>query len=1320
MLFSTLAPCISAVALTDGFASLQASLNSDSGTEYTREYSFNTPEKAENNTYILETDMGTGVSLLSIYTSLRNEIKTATSGSYYFGTEDTPMGTPDSSWTTSAPTITESHPRLLVTRDNIPNIRAALEDNNPTNERFFDLLDKPTSYINNGKLAAAEKDYGGRPGLHNYRGDYLEFIQVKALGYLVDGHELYGYQAIHCMKQYLRTLDIQYISSNMEREYGNTMFTTALVYDWCYDLLTAEDARQLRVGLQNRTAKGTCGDPSYTSTTHYKWKMSVGYPPTNIGAVSGHASERQLLRDYLSAAIAFYGDNNSWYDYIGKVIYSEYVPVRNYYFRSGISQQGVGTYVSGRHIADMFSAWMLMTATGTQPYENIDKTVRNFLGYETAPGKIFSDGDGSGSQQNNHEFRALSYMTAYLFEDEAMLAQARDMLPNQAFGEDARIDLTIELHSALYVALTGMSNIEPAEDKYEGMPLIQYNGSPVGQYVTHEAFGVNDSASVFMKIKERTTANHEHADAGNFMIYYKGMLTADGGVYNGYGGAHTRYYHQATVSHNSILVYDSSKADTSSSDPATKWYSGGQIWPNEAKTLSQLKTETYHTGNVIGNRHGYYDDAKTQPKFAYLNGNLVYAYPEETVSSLGRRMLTVYTGDEDVPMLFFVYDTIGAVSASYEKKFLLHISSSEAPTVNTTNKTVTTTNGDGKLVLTVMSEDTKITKVGGRTYGTDGKYDASESKNYLINGLQNSTTNDYDVGSWGRVEVSATNNSKSSKILNAMYVTDATNSKTYSMKPITNVSSLQSSLGDFEGAVFEGKIAAVFAKKDVTGARTGTVSYMNKGAHSFTTEGDGTISYYVDGLEAGNWNVTVNGKSAGTVKVSYGLATFDAPAGEVVLTKESSELTTLKADLLNALGAKITNTNGTYTTDSYTAYSNAYDALVAKINNAASITEANAINVASEKANAEAKLVSGVAEKKEELLAQLGSKLSNSSNQYSSTSYSAYSSAYDAIVTNINNATTIDALNKIDVATLKAAAEANLVSTVDEMKAALKAALGTKITNNNVYTSASYSAYSSAYDDILASIDDATTLTELNRIDVATEKANAESKLVTLVSEKKDALIAELGAKKANTGYTSDSYSAYSAEYTSILNSINNATTLAQLNAINVSTLKAAAEALLQTDTADSDTITSNGGSASKDVILNYEDSVSADEVYSVDVTWTDLTFEYNAGKAQWDPQDHDYTSDVITGAGWVDSSGSITVTNHSNAKVGVTITFEKASAANGNATLSISNSSYTLESAENTTVANAPYKKSTITASGTPTHNGSLGSLIVTIKKGS
>lgn len=905
--------------------------------QYTREYSFNSATKNATNDSILN-DPGVwnpdrSTSFIQTFNALSKEIKDGTK----LGTASSSIGTPKSSWTintsdenyVSIPKITSDHPRLLLTADNIPTIRKALEESTPTNERFFELLDKPSTYINNGKLASPETNFDGRTGLHNYRKDYLEFIQIKALGYLVDGHKLYGYQAIHCMKQFLLTLDIQHIGSNVEREYGNVMFTAALVYDWCYPLLSADDKNQLIAGVENRTASGTMGDGTGK-------KMHAGFPPFSsvaIGAVVGHGSERELLRDYLSASIAFYGDNNSWWNYVSKLLYSQYVPVRNYYFQSGVSHQGLGVYVSGRHISDMYSAWLLLTATGSQPYKNIHTTIRNLLGYECAPGKLFSDGDGSMREQNNYELRAMAYMTAYMFEDEAMLAQARSMQSNKAFGAD-----TIELTSAMYVALTGMSDITPGADRYEGMPLIQYNGMPAGQYITHEAYNDASSANVFMRIKGRYTANHEHLDAGTFMIYYKGMLTADGGAYSGYGSDHQRYYHQATVAHNGLLIFDESKLDKSSDVAAEKWYSGGQEWLAGPTDYASLKSDTYLAGSIVGRGHGYTDSTNTTPLYAYIGGNITASYPSDTVSHVGRRMLTAYTGDEDVPMVFFTYDTITATKGSFKKTYLLQIPSSEAPIINKTNKTVKTENGDGQLVLTCLTDGMDIEGVGGGT-----------GKNYQINGVQNESS--HDTKSWGRVELSVSGAS-SHKLLNAIYVTDRGNETYYETVPITNVSMNTLSGGDVEGAVFNNSIAAIFTKRNLNSS-----SNYIAGTISFTTSGNSTMRYYVDGLQGGNWQISVGGKFVTIAKATNGLLTFEAPAGDVKIVKEADELTSKKTDYLNALGEKISNASGIYTESSYAEYCEAYDAAVLQINSATTAEVLGKIDPVKLRSEAEAKLV---------------------------------------------------------------------------------------------------------------------------------------------------------------------------------------------------------------------------------------------------------------------------------------------------------------------------------------------------------------------------
>ena len=80
-------------------------------------------------------------------------------------------------------------------------------------------------------------------------------------------------------------------------------------------------------------------------------------------------------------------------------------------------------------------------------------------------------------------------------------------------------------------------------------------------------------------------------------------------------------------------------------------------------------------------------------------------------------------------------------------------------------------------------------------------------------------------------------------------------------------------------------------------------------------------------------------------------------------------------------------------------------------------------------------------------------------------------------------------------------------------------------------------------------------------------------------------------------------------------------------------------------------------GSQDIDVTAKYNDSATDPIVYSVDLTWEDMTFTYNeSGTRTWDPDTHTYTDP--TSAGWDKVTAKITATNHSNAQVMVSFTY--------------------------------------------------------------
>ena len=795
------------------------------------------------------------------------------------------MPSPSSSWGTGYQSYTlaarenGTGARLMLNSSIIQDILNTIETNGDYTAAYESLLSLANT-VHDGKLPAASTHTSGRKGVHNYDGSVLGVIEAKAFmyrlmyeqGYASGSAEAllrdkYGYEAIVAMKNYLKTLDIQYISSDQCREYGYVMFIAAEVYDWCYPLLTSADKEQLIFAVVESCCSGTCGDPSYTTSATYQRKMEVGFPPSGQGSVSGHGSEAQVLRDYLSFAIAIYDEDPSWYNYVAARVVGDYAAVRKVYFASGMTQQGVSTYVAHRHYFDLYSGWIMETATGKNPYDGMETTVLSILSYTFPDDRlIFPDGDGASKQIADYARHALFSSALYSEYDYADTLFTWFANYNGLTKMSTGAQSGVTYPTFFILASQGQQVLD---SKYEGLDPVNYNGAPLGQLIARTEWNNPNAAVVFMKVKERHTANHEHDDAGTFQIYYKGFLTGDSGVYDSYGNTHHSKYHKATVAHNGLLVADPAKL--------TGTYSGSQRQPSEASGLSSWLTSTYETGSITGVEYGYKDEAKSKTRFAYLAGDITAAYESSQASYVGRRMLAVYTDDEAFPMYFFVFDKITTPAANYKKTFLLHIRGVNEPTVN--GNVVTTINENGKLVLHSLTSGATIAKVGGRVYDSAGNYDADKSMNYLINGTNCKSPNGKDDKNWGRIEISVSG-STTSTLLNAMYVTDKNNTKT--PPTVTKITA-----SGIEGAMM-GNVAAMFV----------TSNTRTSGNVTFTTSGSGNITYYVSGVSVGEWNVKVGGVSYGKATASGdgGLLTFTAPAGKVELSLDASSNIIVKED----------------------------------------------------------------------------------------------------------------------------------------------------------------------------------------------------------------------------------------------------------------------------------------------------------------------------------------------------------------------------------------------------------------------------------------
>ena len=148
-------------------------------------------------------------------------------------------------------------------------------------------------------------------------------------------------------------------------------------------------------------------------------KIIVYVPPARQSSVAGHGNEYQIFRDYLAFSIAIYDEVPSWYEYVGGRVYNDFLPVREYYFQSGMTFQGTG-YAITRNVPMIYSAWLLKVATGDNPYGSaLQDAMWGLFNYEVAPGLTFTDGDASNHVDiyPEYENRHHAYMIAYLYGD---------------------------------------------------------------------------------------------------------------------------------------------------------------------------------------------------------------------------------------------------------------------------------------------------------------------------------------------------------------------------------------------------------------------------------------------------------------------------------------------------------------------------------------------------------------------------------------------------------------------------------------------------------------------------------------------------------------------------------------------------------------------------------------------------------------------------------------------------------------------------------------------------------------------------------------
>ncbi len=740
------------------------------------------------------------------------------------------------------------HPRLCFTEKRLEEIRAGLlhEENKYAYERYCILTETECD----GEV----RDFTDTNSVSHMRivdSDILTILNAKAFKYALTKDELYGYEAVAGVLSYLKTFDLSQMPAGMAHYTSmKIMEKVAQIYDWCYDLLRDEDKHHIACAGTSKICK---------------FMEYPDFPPTGGGVMVGHMCGAIFLIAWSSMGIAIYDEHPEYYDLIENIILDRLVPSQNFMISSGEHPQG-SAYGTERFNAllygDMIFSSMYDNEIHLFDAKSFKQACRTFLHMIRPDGEMLRIGDEFNEGTRYAGLGKTGFFGSYLYDDPVLKGFAKKELLE--YSKFYVMSLT-----PVMILIFNKTHIVPAP--ITDLPLVQYNGYPMGSMYSRTSWTDKDAILTYMKIGECYAGNHEHRDAGNFQIYHKGILASKSGNYTLYGNEIDRHYNKQTISCNSILVFDPDRKDTE------KWvYSGGQRidddYSEEAMDVEDWKRKpSFNIGKVL------YHDYKLEDgelKYSCLCGDITKAYYEDSVSEVKRYMFSLHTGRADHPLAFFVFDRVTAVKEHFEKKVLLHMQT--LPMVMDTpggKKCAMITNLDSRLYIQSAGSEVNYNLIGGENNHFNVKGVNYEKGRMRDNGLPFVFDFNCEEG-WGRIEITPKKPAKTDCMLTVMYVAPDVD---YAPKLVFGDSNVLPfrELVEIKG---EGYLGGAILNNAVIFPENGD-GFENE--LSFSVPED-VKKCYVLGLKGGKWNI--NGKEY-EVKEESGIAEFEVTSTDIKLEK---------------------------------------------------------------------------------------------------------------------------------------------------------------------------------------------------------------------------------------------------------------------------------------------------------------------------------------------------------------------------------------------------------------------------------------------------
>lgn len=733
------------------------------------------------------------------------------------------------------PTPPTEHPRLFLIKKDIPVLKDKLK--NPFFKDCRELIIQAADFSTDGLLK--------RDALRqNNDNKVRDAIEAKALLYVLENDVVYGKQAVAALLNYYATLMLDATIADGTRERGRAVVTGAMVYDWCYPLLSSAE-KEILIKRMETLAAG----------------MEIKWPKLIQGSVTGHGTEAQLSRDMLSCGVATYNEKPEIYNRVAGRIFAEFIPARFFFYPASYHHQG-SAYGPYRYFWDIW-ATLIFDKMGHPHIFGAEaaKGLYYFMYTRRPDGQLLRNGDdynelftpfGKYWKIGGHAFGYAGsyYKDAFLVNEiirEKQFAKGGDYLFDFLFLDDTNIKKVYKT----------------------SLPLTRYFKEPFGAMVARTGWdeGLHSNAVVAeMKVGVYNFVNHQHLDAGSFQLYYKGPLAVQSGIYQGttggYGSEHFKNYSQRTIAHNTMLFYDSSQKFLLHNKEVLN--DGGQFYPNngnEAKTLKDILEKNYKTGEVLA--HAYGPDS-SKPEYSYLKGEIAPAYGTK-VKSFCRSFVFLNFGKSTTPAALIIFDRVITANKDFKKYWLLHCVQEPVIDGNHTVIQRTEKGYNGRMINTTLlpvAQNLIIEKLGGA-----GNEFSVFGKNFPQS-LVNEDANSADSAMW-RIEVSPKTPATNDLFLNVMQVRDVADTGRW--MPVQKMET------NFFTGLKIGDRIALFSKNG-----TPATDHV-----SLAITGNDTFKVLIVDVQEGTWKIEAKGQKQFAVQVNNQSKSlyFTGPAGVYKLSR---------------------------------------------------------------------------------------------------------------------------------------------------------------------------------------------------------------------------------------------------------------------------------------------------------------------------------------------------------------------------------------------------------------------------------------------------